>query len=69
MESNHRPSGYEPDELPLLYPAIANAKVRTIFDSANFFCKKYVLQHNFFDFLSNSGDFGVEKGAIFDFKR
>ena len=22
MELNHRPSGYEPDKLPLLYPAI-----------------------------------------------
>ena len=40
MESNHRPSGYEPDELPLLYPAIASAKVLTIFDFANFFHEK-----------------------------
>ena len=23
MDSNHRPSGYEPDELPLLHPACA----------------------------------------------
>ncbi len=23
MDSNHRPSGYEPDELPLLHPARA----------------------------------------------
>jgi hypothetical protein len=26
--SNHRPSGYEPDELPLLYFAMWRAKVR-----------------------------------------
>ena len=30
--SNLRPPGYEPDELPLLYPAIIyNAKVGTFF--------------------------------------
>jgi hypothetical protein len=28
--SNHRPSGYEPDELPLLYFAMWTAKLRRI---------------------------------------
>ena len=29
MDSNHRPSGYEPDELPLLYPISALLQSRT----------------------------------------
>ena len=29
MGSNHRPSGYEPDELPLLHPAIFGAPQRS----------------------------------------
>jgi hypothetical protein len=28
MDSNHRPSGYEPDELPLLHPARAVSGLR-----------------------------------------
>ena len=35
--SNHRPSGYEPDELPLLYFAMWGAKVRVI----NFAAKQF----------------------------
>ena len=27
--SNHRPSGYEPDELPLLYPTSGPCRIRT----------------------------------------
>ena len=54
MGSNHRPSGYEPDELPLLYSAIyrlertsktsfepnAGAKVLLFFDMSKFLTKK-----------------------------
>ena len=47
MGSNHRPSGYEPDELPLLYSAPnssvetkAGAKVLLFFDITKFFGKK-----------------------------
>src|SRR5215210_5701962 len=29
-DSNRRPSGYEPDELPLLHPAMANASRRAL---------------------------------------
>ena len=41
--SNHRPSGYEPDELPLLYSAIHHflskcaAKVLLFFDMTKYF--------------------------------
>ena len=43
--SNHRPSGYEPDELPLLYSAIytfskGTAKVLLFSDIRKFFVKK-----------------------------
>ncbi len=30
MDSNHRPSGYEPDELPLLHPACGVSAVRRV---------------------------------------
>ena len=47
MGSNHRPSGYEPDELPLLYSAPhlsfgtkADAKLLHFFDMTKFLNKK-----------------------------
>ena len=40
MESNQRPSGYEPDELPLLYSAKASANLHFFFDICKFLSKK-----------------------------
>ena len=54
MGSNHRPSGYEPDELPLLYSAPllsfetkASAKVLLFIDICKYFCKKVLKNTHF----------------------
>ncbi len=42
-DSNRRPLGYEPNELPLLHPAMfVSAKVRIIFISARLCGKNYM---------------------------
>ncbi len=42
-DSNRRPLGYEPNELPLLHPAMfVSAKVRIIFISASFLGEKII---------------------------
>ena len=62
--SNHRPSGYEPDELPLLYSAIyipidrsqlkSSAKVLLFFDISKFFLIKILFCMFFNMFYSES---------------
>ena len=68
--SNHRPSGSEPDELPLLYsapsqfrPIVAKkrAKVLLFFDMTKFFC---IFLQKTFGFYVNIKDFFVFESRI-----
>ena len=51
MGSNHRPSDYEPDELPLLYPATSMTQYRNIF----FVKEKWLLEELFFALMKKVG--------------
>ncbi len=70
LDSNQRPPGYEPDELPLLYPALfSSAKVQHFSDTTKLLRKKnqkkYLL-HQPNEFLSIF--VGWKKNTLFDMK-
>ena len=72
MGSNHRPSGYEPDELPLLYSAIhtifsnGTAKVLLFFDIRKFLGKKVLKNIIFCQIMHLRGLFNLYTGHRID---